>query len=344
MASLSLSSIRAAVSHELGSKTKPAGALNRIDALALQLALAQETTQPMVLPATALVFAADHGVSASGVSAYPREVTAQMVLNFVRGGAAVCTFANAAGATVEIYDVGVDAEPFTQPGIHAVKIARGTGDIRHTSAMRAEQLDAALAVGAKALNDAVDAGARAVTIGEMGIGNTTSASAMTAALLGLDAGEVVGPGTGVSGAALDAKTAAVRQAVARVGGQTEPTALLRELGGFEIAAMTGACLAAVERRCVVVVDGFISGIAALYAMKMQPTVEKQLVWGHRSSEPGHSCVLRAVDARPILDLELRLGEGSGAMLALPVLHAACLMLRDMATFEAAGVTDREAVE
>lgn len=344
MTTPSLSVIRSAVSDELARKTKPAGALDRIDALALQLALAQETTQPMVHPATALVFAADHGVSKSGVSAYPREVTAQMVLNFVRGGAAVCTFANAAGATVEIYDVGVDAEAFTQPGIHAVKIARGTEDIRHAAAMNAEQLDAALAIGAKALHDAVEGGARAVTIGEMGIGNTTSASALTAALLGLDAAEVVGPGTGVHGSALEAKVRAVRQAVARVEGTTEPAALLRELGGFEIAAMTGACLAAVERRCVVVVDGFISGIAALYAMRMQPAVEKQLVWGHRSSEPGHSCVLRAVDAQPILELELRLGEGSGAMLALPILHAACLMLRDMATFEGAGVTDREADE
>lgn len=341
MAEASLSMIRVAVERSLAQKTKPAGALDRVDALALQMALAQETEEPQALPATALVFAADHGVSLDGVSAYPREVTAQMVLNFIGGGAAVCTFAKAAGADVAVYDVGVDADDFTQPGIQARKIARGTKNLRLQAAMSPKERDEALAVGQEALERAVSQGARVVTIGEMGIGNTTSASALTAALLGTAVADVVGPGTGVQGAALEAKKRVVGDALARLPTDLSPLDYLQELGGLEIVAMVGVCLAAPRHRCVVVVDGFIAGVAALYAQHMDQRVEKQLLWGHRSSEPGHDIVLRAAKAQPILDLQLRLGEGSGAMLALPILHAACVMLRDMATFASAGVSDRE---
>ena len=337
-----LAELRARVQQELDQKTKPAGALGGIDALAMAVALAQETERPHGLPATALIFAADHGVSRDGVSAYPREVTAQMALNFVGGGAAVCTFARAAGADVQVYDVGVDCEAFNVEGIHAVKVARGTANIRTAPAMTESECASALEIGQQALVDAVNAGARVVAIGEMGIGNTTSASALLAALLSIPANEAVGPGTGVHGDALAGKVRAVEDALARLEGGESPRELLRQLGGLEIAAMVGVCLAAPDHRCVVVVDGFISSIAALYAVRIDPRVEKQLIWGHHSSEPGHALVLKAAHATPLLNLQLRLGEGSGAVLAFPLLNAACTMLREMATFGSAGVSDREA--
>lgn len=337
----SLSALKARVQQELDQKTKPAGALPTIDALAMSMALAQESDTPSAHPATALVFAADHGISRDGVSAYPREVTAQMVLNFAGGGAAVCTFARAAGASVKVFDVGVDCDDFAVEGIYGVKVARGTGNIRVEPAMTRDLCDAALKVGKDALALAVSEGARVVTIGEMGIGNTSSASALTAALLKMPAAELVGPGTGVSGDALSAKARAVEEAVQRVGDESDPFALLAELGGLEIAAMVGVCLHARSHRCVVVVDGFIASVAALYAMRIDERVRKQLVWGHRSSEPGHDIVLDAAGGTPLLDLKLRLGEGSGAMLALPLLHAACTMLNEMATFGSAGVSDKD---
>lgn len=324
---------------ELAQKTKPAGALDRIDELVVQLAKAQFTAAPQVMPSTALVFVADHGVSSDGVSAYPREVTAQMVSNIAAGGAAVSAFANACGATVEVYDVGVDGPAFLPP-VHDMKIARGTKNIRYHAAMTEDELERALQVGADALEDAIKNGAKSVVIGEMGIGNTTAASATAAALLNESAASLVGPGTGVTGDALQAKIDIVDEALERTKAEADPQALLRELGGFEIAAMTGVCLRAHALRAVVIVDGFISSVAALCAVRIDPGVAPHLFWGHRSSEPGHDRVLSALNAQPILDLEMRLGEGSGAMLALPILHAACVMMAEMATFDSAGVSNR----
>lgn len=340
MKDAALAEILATVRKELAQKTKPAGALDRIDDLVLQVARAQHSAQPQVMPATALVFAADHGISRDGVSAYPREVTAQMVLNIAAGGAAVCTFAQACGANVQVYDVGVDAPAFDAP-VHDVKIARGTQNIRHQAAMTENELAQALQVGHAALHDALKHGAKSVVIGEMGIGNTASASALAAALLQDQAALLVGPGTGVVGSALEAKIQAVQQALDRVGPTTDAHALLRELGGFEIAAMAGVCLAAVEAKCPVIVDGFISSVAAMCAAAIDANVANQLIWGHRSEEPGHDRVLAHMNARPILDLQMRLGEGSGAVLALPVLHAACVMYAQMATFASAAVSNRE---
>lgn len=334
-----LDGILAHVREALAQKTKPAGALDQIDDLVLDIARAQRSTTPRVMPSVGLVFAADHGISKDGVSAYPREVTAQMVLNIAQGGAAVCTFAHACGATVEVYDVGVDAPAFEAP-VHDVKIARGTGNIRKESAMTNDQLQRALDIGKDALRGAVQRGNRSVVIGEMGIGNTTSASALAAALLQEEAKLLVGPGTGVQGAALEAKVQRVEEALARVPNERDAQVLLRELGGFEIAAMTGVCLASVDAHVPVIVDGFISSVAALCAVAIRSDVADQLLWGHRSQEPGHDRVLSALQAKPILDLQMRLGEGSGGMLALPILHAACVMYADMATFASAAVSNR----
>lgn len=339
MAETSLDALLDDVRTELSQKTKPAGALDRIDAIVLDVVRAQRRATPEVMPSVALVFAADHGISRDGVSAYPREVTAQMVQNIGAGGAAVCTFANACGARVEVYDVGVDGPHFAPP-VHDAKIARGTQNIRNEAAMSAAQLEEALSVGRQALNDAVDGGANSVVIGEMGIGNTASASALAAALLHEDALQLVGPGSGVQGDALQAKLTMVREAIARVQEVSSPQRLLQELGGFEIAAMVGVCLQAAERACPVLVDGFISSVAALCAVRMNAAVRPQLLFGHRSQEPGHDRVLSAMDAQPMLDLQMRLGEGSGAMLALPIVHAACLMYAQMATFASASVSNR----
>lgn len=330
-----------AVQAELDQKTKPAGSLNHIDALAVRMAVAQRTTSPRALPAKALLFAADHGVSADGVSLYPREVTAQMVMNFATGGAAVCTFAQAAGADVAIYDVGVDADPFDHPAVHDRRVARGTANLRTGAAMTEAQYAQALNAGRQALADAVRAGVRCVAIGEMGIGNTTSASALLAVRLGVPAQAVTGPGTGVQGDALQRKIALIDAAITRAIDAHTPERRLQELGGFEIVAMTGVCLAAVSLGVAVVVDGFIASIAALYAMDIDGEVADQLVWAHRSSEPGHDLLLAEAKAQPILDMGLRLGEASGAMLALPILHAACTMLDAMATFASAGVTNKD---
>lgn len=336
---MSLDALTRNVRAELAQKTKPAGALDRIDALVVQLAEAQHTARPQVMPCTALVFVADHGVSRDGVSAYPREVTAQMVENIAAGGAAVSTFAKACGATVEVYDVGVDGPAFSTP-VHDVKIARGTKNIRHEAAMSEAELERALQIGANALDHAVERGAKSVVIGEMGIGNTTAASAVAAALLQEPVRALVGPGTGVEGDALEAKVQIVDEALLRIQTDAAPKVVLRELGGFEIAAMAGVCLRARAQRVAVIVDGFISSAAALCAVRIAPDVQAQLFWGHRSSEPGHDRILSELKAQPILDLNMRLGEGSGAMLAVPILHAACVMMADMATFDSAGVSNR----
>lgn len=338
-----LETILAHVRAELAQKTKPAGALDRLDALVVDVVRAQRDPHPAVMPSLALVFAADHGVSREGVSAYPREVTAQMVHNIASGGAAVCAFAQACGAEVEVYDVGVEGPRFEFP-VRDAKIACGTQNIRERAAMSDEQLDRALRIGHEALASAMKRGIRSVVIGEMGIGNTTSSSALAAALLGERAEMLVGPGTGVSGPAFETKVRVVQEALDRMGDVSDPRVLLRELGGFEIAAMVGVCLASVEARCPVIVDGFISSVAAMCAVTMNEEVALQLIWGHRSQEPGHDRVLSHMGARPILDLQLRLGEGSGAMLALPIIHGACVMYAQMATFESAAVSNREDVE
>jgi nicotinate-nucleotide--dimethylbenzimidazole phosphoribosyltransferase len=307
-------------------KTKPRGSLGRLEELGCTLAGIRGFV-PERLDAVIVVAAGDHGVAAEGVSAYPQEVTAQMVANFARGGAAVNVLAREAGARVVVVDAGL-VTPFEHEDVRALRIGPGTGNIAAGPAMTEEQATQALEAGS-ALVDELDVDV--VALGEMGIGNTTSASALAAALLDVDPALVCGRGTGLDDDGLARKVETVRRAL-EVNAGLDP---LSALGGFEIAFLAGVARACAGRRIVVLLDGFISSVAALVARDARDA----MIASHRSPEPGHRVVLDALGLEPLLDLGLRLGEGSGAALALPLLHASVAVLRDMATFDDAGVTD-----
>lgn len=321
--------------------TKPAGALGRLETLAIHLAALQATPSPRVDPAYIAVFAADHGIAARGVSAYPQEVTAQMVANFATGGAAVSVLAALQGALLDIVHLGTVVPPPTLAGIRTTPIAAATQDMLEGPAMTAGQLESALSAGRDAADRAAAAGARLFIGGEMGIGNTTAATAMACALLDAETSVLVGPGTGLDAGGMARKADTIRRALARHREAVKaPGGALRCLGGFEIAALAGAFVRAAQQRLPVLVDGFIASVAALQAAVMVPALRPWLLYAHRSAEPGHAAVLSALAAEPLLDLGMRLGEGSGAAVALPLLRAACATHNGMATFAAAGVSDR----
>ena len=309
----------------LDAKTKPRGSLGRLEQLAVQIATVRGTPQPGRLAAAIVVAAADHGVAAEGVSAYPAEVTRQMLANFEAGGAAVCVLARAAGARVDVVDVGV---------------GRPTGNIADGPAMSQTEARRLLDEG-RAYTRALEAdGVGIVALGEMGIANSTVAAAVAAALLDVEAERVCGRGTGIDDEGLRHKVAVVRRALeANPVDNDDPIAVLAALGGSELAFLCGVALAATGLRMVVVLDGFISSVAALVAARLDPTAAGSMIAAHLSPEPGHPLVLEALGLAPLLDLGLRLGEGSGAALSLPLLDAALAVLEEMATFEAAGVTD-----
>jgi len=336
-------------------KTKPLGALGHLEAIAVRLAVLQGTLAPDVSHARVIVFAADHGVAADGVSAYPPQVTAEMMRNFARGGAAVCVLARAGGVDVEIVDVGVDADLAEEldaiaaaAGTRVVhgKVRRGSRNLRVEPAMTNAECDAAIAVGRAAVRRAAADGVQAIGLGEMGIGNTTAASALLGALTGLPPEATVGRGTGVDDERLAHKRAVVRAATVRAAVERhgasdradEARAALASLGGLELAAIAGAVLEAPAHGIAVMADGFISTVAALAAVRMVPEAADALFVAHRSAEHGHAAAIDALGMRPLLALDMRLGEGSGAALALPVLRAAAAVLREMATFESAGVS------
>lgn len=319
--------------------TKPPGALGRLEELVLLLAGIQDRELPQVEHPRVLLAAADHGISKHGVSAYPAAVTAQMCLNFCAGGAAVNVLARQAGASVEILDVGVAAELPAQAGLITAKIALGTADFTAGPAMTGAQLTAALTAGAARAQAAADAGCDLLVLGEMGIGNTTSAAALLAAATGHDAATCCGRGTGIDDFGLARKIAVVNHGLTRHRALLpDPRACLAALGGFEIAALAGAAIAAAERRIPVVVDGFISSAAALSAVRLEPLVRPYLIFSHVGAEQAHQLALQHLAAVPLLDLGLRLGEGSGGVLAIHLLRAACRTLSDMATFSSAGVS------
>jgi nicotinate-nucleotide--dimethylbenzimidazole phosphoribosyltransferase len=320
--------------------TKPLGSLGRLEELAVRLAAMTGSALPSVTPPGVLVFAADHGVTAEGVSAYPQEVTAQMVANFAAGGAAINVFSRQIGALLHVVDVGVAVE-VEAPGVWRKKIRPGTGNLLREEAMTLEEAERAVQVGLECAGAIADEGAKLLIIGEMGIGNTTASSALLAALTGTEPDELVGRGTGVSDAAWERKKAVVKQALARHRPDpARPLEALAKVGGLEIGAMAGAVLGAAARRIPVLVDGFISTVAALLAVRLCPGAADYLIAGHRSQEPGHLCALRALGTEPLIDLGLRLGEGSGAAVAFPIVEAATRMIREMATFESAGVSSQ----
>lgn len=324
---------------ELDRKTKPTGSLGRLETLALQLALIQQTERPRTDRVDVLVFAADHGVVAEGVSPYPQAVTGQMVANFVAGGAAISVLARQCGATLTVVDAGIAIAPAPHPALLSRRVGAGTDNLRRVPAMRAQQAHDALDAGIT-LARACDADL--LVLGEMGIGNTTSAAALMHAMTGLPAARCVGRGTGVDDAGVARKVAVVADAVARGGLPADPVGLLAQYGGFEVGMLAGAMLgAAAARRCFII-DGFIATAAAALAARMAPHCLDYAVFAHVSAEAPHREWLHQLGADPLLDLGLRLGEGSGAMLAVPLLRAATAILAEMATFAAAGVSERPA--
>jgi nicotinate-nucleotide--dimethylbenzimidazole phosphoribosyltransferase len=324
--------------------TKPPGALGRLEELSIWLAGVRGEPAPRIHKKVIVTAAADHGVAAQGVSAYPREVTGQMVLNFLAGGAAVNVLGRHAGATVIVVDAGVDARLPDHPLLLRRSVGQGTFDFTLGPAMSREQaLDCVLS-GAELAAEQVAAGADVLAAGEMGIGNTTSAAAITAAVTGMRASAVTGRGTGISDERLEHKVAVVEKALAlHHPDPTDGLALLSSVGGFEIGFLAGVMLGAAAGRRPLVLDGFISGAAGLVACSIAPAVRDYLLASHCSAELGHRILLDHLGKQPLLDLGMRLGEGTGAALAIEILEAAARILSEMATFESAGVSDSDEV-
>jgi len=326
----------------LNSLTKPLGSLGRLEDLAAQMVAIRQERFPETMQKAVYVFAADHGITAEGVSAYPREVTHQMVLNFLREGAAVNVLARLHGAELQVVDVGVDADFENIPGLLHRKVARGTRNMLHEPAMSEDELARAIAAGVEVASSAAASGKTMIAIGEMGIGNTTSASVIACALTGATPSVATGRGTGVRSEAHARKIEIVEAVGRKHFGDSktpDPLEILRRAGGLEIAAMTGAILAAARHRLIVVVDGFISTAAAALAVALCPAVRGSLIAGHQSEEPGHALLLDHLKLTPVLTLNMRLGEGTGAVLAMPILESALALYTQMATFTSAGVSE-----
>lgn len=344
-------SLRNALQQRIDQQTKPPGSLGQLEEIGLRLGLLQSSLTPSLRKPGVSVFAASHGIAHEGVSAFPASVTAEMVGNFLRGGAAVCVLARCAGASLRVVDVGVDAPADCAwralPGLHGRPIARGTASFVRQPAMTPDQCDAALEMGAHEVGEVLQAGTDILALGEMGIGNTTSAAALCAALLAVDPVAVTGRGTGVDDAGLCRKQKLIAESLAlhrphAPPATKEPTAVARfwleHVGGFEIAALTGCILAAHRARLPVVIDGFIVSSAALVAAHLNPACLEVCFFAHRSAESGHGMVLEHLQVTPLLSLGMRLGEGSGAVLALPLLQAAACLVSEMASFASAGVS------
>lgn len=333
--------LASALRRRIDGKTKPPGSLGRLEELALQFGLIQQTTTPKLCSPTVLVFAGDHGLAAEGVSPFPAEVTVQMVHNFLGGGAAINVFARQHGIALKVVDAGVAAELPAHPQLLGQKVRRGTRNARHEPALTAAEVEECLVRGGEIVAAQAAQGTNVLLFGEMGIGNTSAAALVASALLDLPLEECVGRGAGHDDAGLAHKLAVLNSVQERHGHLRDPLAALAAFGGCEIAMMTGAMLAAAARRMVVVNDGFIVTAALVAAAKLNPAVLDYTVFAHHSADRGHRRVLAALEARPLLDLGLRLGEGTGAALAWPLLQSAVRFLEEMATFESAGVSTRE---
>lgn len=321
--------------------TKPAGSLGRLESVAVQLAGLQGQLKPSLDQLWIAIFAGDHGVVAEGVSAFPQEVTGQMLHNFVTGGAAISVLARQLGASLEVVDLGTVTPTLNLSGVRHLNIGPGTANFVKGPAMTAAQGELALHAGRDSVRRALAAGAQLFIGGEMGIGNTTAASALACALLDCPVAHLAGPGTGLDAAGVNHKAQVIERALALHSAQRgDVLQTLFNLGGFEIAALVGAYLACAQEGVAVLVDGFICSVAALVAVRLNPECRPWLLFGHRGAEPGHRHVLESLNAEPLLDLGLRLGEGSGAALAVPLLRLACDLHGQMATFAEAAVADR----
>ena len=321
--------------------TKPAGSLGRLEDLSVWVASCQGVCPPKQFErARVVVFVGDHGVAATGVSAYPTEVTAQMVANFVAGGAAVNVLAGLAGAGVRVADIAVDCDEPLTPAIGAHKVRRSSRNLSVEDPLTADEVRTAVEAGRQIADEEVDAGADLLIAGDMGIGNTTAATALVAMITGSEPVAVVGRGTGIDDAGWMRKTTAVRNAMYRARKLAgDPIALLATCGGADLAAIAGFCAQAAVRRTPLLLDGVVVTAAALVADRLAPGARQWWQAGHRSTEPAHSLALARLDLEPIVDMKMRLGEGTGAVVALPIVRAAVATLASMATFDEASVTD-----
>ena len=332
-------SLQAALVNKINQKTKPLGALGQLEAVALQLGLIQQTLTPQLSNPTLMVFAGDHGVVNSGVSPYPQAVTAQMVLNFLQGGAAINVFARQHHMRLRVIDAGVNYHFDANTDLVHAKVAPGTANFLQEAAMTAGQCKQALATGASLAKQEVAAGCNIFGFGEMGIGNTSSASCLMSVLCGIPIEECVGRGTGLDDAGLAQKLSILKQAIDFHGLRGDNALdVLATFGGYEIAMMAGAMLGAAEQHAVLLIDGFIATAALLVAAQLQPNILQYCVFTHCSGEAGHRRLLAHLGAKPLLDIGLRLGEGTGAALAYPLVQAAVNFLNEMASFESAGVS------
>ncbi|MGE6452244.1 nicotinate-nucleotide--dimethylbenzimidazole phosphoribosyltransferase [Shewanella baltica] len=336
------------IQQKIDLKTKPPGALGQLESLALQIARVQatdlqQTDQPQntvlkIVHPTMLVFAGDHGIAAEGVSIAPSEVTRQMVQNFAHGGAAINVFCRQVGFTLEVIDCGILTPVEGVKGIIDQRLGAGTGAIHLEPAMALETVDKGFAMARDLIERHHQAGCNLVAFGEMGIGNTSAAAAIMAAIMQLDVIDCVGRGTGINSETLERKLMLIELALLlHQSALTGPKSVLACLGGFEIVQMTGAMLAAAERKMLVVVDGFIATAAALVAVQIAPNVRDYLIFAHQSDEQGHQRMLEFLQAKPLLSLGLRLGEGTGAALALPLIQASVNFYNQMASFSDAGI-------
>ncbi len=326
-----------------GQLTKPAGSLGRLEEISIQLAGITGQPRPRINRPVVITMAGDHGVALQGVSAYPSEVTPQMVLNFLRGGAAINVLARHAGAHVVVVDMGVASEFAPEANLVSKKIALGTRDFTQGPAMTRDEAQRAVEAGIEIALREMDNGADLLATGDMGIGNTTPSSAIVAVFTGLPIAQVTGRGTGVDDAGLGRKIAAIERALlVNRPDASDGLDVLSKVGGFEIGGLAGVILGAACRRVPVVIDGFISGAAALIAYHLEPRVQPYMIAAHRSVEIGHRALLDHMQLKPLLDLDLRLGEGTGAALGLSLCQAACKILDEMATFAEAGVAEKGA--
>lgn len=333
--------LKSALQVKINTKTKPLGALGRLEAVALQVGLIQQSLSPQLSKPTMLVFAGDHGIVESGVSPYPQAVTAQMVFNFLQGGAAINVFARQHHMQLRVVDAGVNHDFAAHPDLTHAKIGLGTNNFLYEPAMSLSECEQAIMTGFKLAKEEASAGCNVFGFGEMGIGNTSSASCLMSVLCDVPIEECVGRGTGLDDAGLVQKTFTLKQAlnVHRLNVEN-PLQVLATFGGFEIAMMAGAMLGAAEQKAVLLVDGFIATTALLAAYKLQPEILQYCVFAHCSGEAGHRKLLQYLGATPLLDMDLRLGEGTGAALAYPLVQAAVNFLNEMASFESAGVSVR----
>jgi nicotinate-nucleotide--dimethylbenzimidazole phosphoribosyltransferase len=332
--------IKEQVQHIINHKTKPLGALGILEDLALRICLIQETVSPKIASPTVVVFAGDHGITQEGVSPYPQEVSWQMVMNFIAGGAAINVFTKQNGWDILVVDAGVNHDFDPALPLQHLKVAKGTQNFLHSPAMTKAQLDEASEKGANLVKQIHAKGSNCIAFGEMGIGNTSAAAAIMHKITGIAMEACAGRGTGLNDEGLEKKIAILKQAIINNPAYT-PEEILQTFGGFEIAMIVGAMLSAAQQKMLIVVDGFIVSSALLIAHALYPQILDYCVFAHQSDETGHKQMLQFLKAKPLLNLNMRLGEGTGAALALPIIQASVNFINEMSSFESAGVRESE---